>query len=304
MQASQLPFSASPDWAGTDRYSVVRKVGEGGMGVVYEALDRDTHRTVALKTLLRFDPNSVYLFKQEFRALADVHHRNLVRLHELVQPETGPLFFTMELVEGTDFLDYVHGGGGVGPSRTLSPASSSATANSVTRQGPVPTRSTADGGPSAVSGRRADARRPRQAPPGAAPTRARPGRAARRRQAAPRHQALERPRDDRGPGRHPRLRDRHRALARGRRGRAVRRRGSWARRPTSRPSRRPAKCRPRRATGTRSASCSTRRWPGAAPSTVRAIEVLTRKLSGRCPAAPAPGRGESRPTWKSSASLS
>jgi eukaryotic-like serine/threonine-protein kinase len=133
MQAPQLPFSANPDWTGTHRYSVVRKVGAGGMGVVYEALDRDTHRPVALKTLLRFDPNSIYLFKQEFRTLADVHHRNLVRLHELVQPEAGPLFFTMELVEGTDFLDYVCGGGGVGANRTLS-SSNSSIANSVTRQ--------------------------------------------------------------------------------------------------------------------------------------------------------------------------
>ncbi len=132
MQTLQLPFSASPEWTGTDRYSVVRKVGEGGMGVVYEALDRDTHRTVALKTLLRFDPNSLYLFKQEFRALADVHHRNLVRLHELVQPDAGPLFFTMELIEGTDFLDYVCGGGGVGPNRTHS-SSTSASVQSATR---------------------------------------------------------------------------------------------------------------------------------------------------------------------------
>src|SRR6185312_7914326 len=99
----------SPAWSGTGRYSVVRKVGEGGMGIVYEAIDHDTGRAVALKTLLRFDADSVYRFKQEFRALADVHHRNLVRLHELVQPQSGPLFFTMELVEGTDFLEYVHG---------------------------------------------------------------------------------------------------------------------------------------------------------------------------------------------------
>src|SRR5579864_3006868 len=109
MQGTELPFSAGPDWTGTDRYTVIRKVGEGGMGVVYEAHDRDMRRSIALKTLLRFDPDSLYLFKQEFRALADVHHRNLVRLHELVHPEAGPIFFTMELVDGSNFLDYMRG---------------------------------------------------------------------------------------------------------------------------------------------------------------------------------------------------
>ncbi len=135
MQASHAQFSAGPGWSGTDRYSVVRKVGEGGMGVVYEALDRETQRSVALKTVLHVDPNSLYLFKQEFRALADVHHRNLVRLHELVQPEAGPLFFTMELVEGRDFLDYVHGGGGSRPLNTHTGFSSrSSSSTSVAHQ--------------------------------------------------------------------------------------------------------------------------------------------------------------------------
>ncbi|HLK38876.1 MAG TPA: hypothetical protein VKU41_19075, partial [Polyangiaceae bacterium] len=44
MQATELPFSAGPEWTGTDRYTVIRKVGEGGMGVVYEAHDRDMRR--------------------------------------------------------------------------------------------------------------------------------------------------------------------------------------------------------------------------------------------------------------------
>jgi hypothetical protein len=79
------------------------------MGAVYEALDRDLQRHVALKTLLRFDANGLYLFKQEFRTLADVHHRNLVRLHELVQPADGPVFFTMELVAGVDFVAHIRG---------------------------------------------------------------------------------------------------------------------------------------------------------------------------------------------------
>jgi serine/threonine protein kinase len=105
--ASWEPGLEAPDWKGTARYEVLRCIGKGGMGVVYEAFDRERQQRVALKTLLNSSPAALYLFKQEFRTLADVHHRNLVRLYELVVGEDGRVFFTMELVHGTDFLSYV-----------------------------------------------------------------------------------------------------------------------------------------------------------------------------------------------------
>ncbi len=98
----------APDWKGTARYEVLRCIGKGGMGVVYEAFDRERQQHVALKTLLNSSPAALYLFKQEFRTLADVHHRNLVQLYELVVSEGDRVFFTMELVNGTDFLTYIH----------------------------------------------------------------------------------------------------------------------------------------------------------------------------------------------------
>jgi len=74
--------------------------------VVYEALDRDRDAVVALKTLSRASPTAVSRFKREFRAMADLIHPNLVTLYELV---AGPdeLFFTMELVSGVHFHQWV-----------------------------------------------------------------------------------------------------------------------------------------------------------------------------------------------------
>jgi hypothetical protein len=100
------------------RYEILRPIGRGGMGVVYEALDRERQRLVALKTLRHFSPAALYLFKREFRALADVRHPNLVNLYELVIAETERAFFTMELVRGTDLLSYVR----QGPRARLRPA--------------------------------------------------------------------------------------------------------------------------------------------------------------------------------------
>jgi serine/threonine protein kinase len=106
-EASSSPRLEPNDWRGTARYEVVRCIGRGTMGVVYEARDRERRKHVAVKTLRHVNPSALFLFKQEFRTLADVQHRNLVRLYELVAAEGERVFFSMELVRGTDFLVYV-----------------------------------------------------------------------------------------------------------------------------------------------------------------------------------------------------
>jgi len=97
------------EFQGTDRFDVRRRLGAGGFGVVYEAYDRERATRVALKTLHETDATALYRFKQEFRALADFHHPNLVTLYELHSHEER-LFLTMELVEGVRFLDWVRYG--------------------------------------------------------------------------------------------------------------------------------------------------------------------------------------------------
>ncbi|MGD8862064.1 MAG: protein kinase [Myxococcales bacterium] len=97
------------EFRSTRRFRIERRLGKGGMGVVYLAYDEDKHDWVALKTLSRPDAEGIYRFKNEFRALADLRHDNLVKLHELFD-DGEQWFFTMELVEGEDLIEHLHGG--------------------------------------------------------------------------------------------------------------------------------------------------------------------------------------------------
>ncbi|WP_437484790.1 AAA family ATPase [Sorangium sp. So ce1014] len=108
--------SARPEFGGTRRFQVVRVVGVGGMGVVYEAFDRERKGRVALKILRNLSADARLRFKNEFRSLQDIQHQNLVSLGELHEEE-GQLFFTMELIRGVDFVVHVrlHEEGDAGP---------------------------------------------------------------------------------------------------------------------------------------------------------------------------------------------
>jgi serine/threonine protein kinase len=100
------PPLGAHDFPTSGRFVLRRKLGEGSMGAVFLAFDHERRVEVALKTLRRVDPTGIYRFKREFRALADVLHPNLVVFHDLFQ-EGDLWYFTMEYVEGQDFLAYV-----------------------------------------------------------------------------------------------------------------------------------------------------------------------------------------------------
>ncbi|MEI7891472.1 MAG: protein kinase [Myxococcales bacterium] len=126
----------SRDFTGTERFTMLRRLGEGGMGVVYEAHDKVRDMRVALKTMQRMDPTALYRFKNEFRALADVAHPNLVSLYDFVT-EDDLVFFTMELIEGCDFLTYVRGDTGVAFAATVEGNYHSSTKVPVARSSPT-----------------------------------------------------------------------------------------------------------------------------------------------------------------------
>jgi hypothetical protein len=103
-------LSTLPDGPHSDRFELLSRLGEGSMGVVFEALDRERKVRVALKTLRFMDAEMLARFKREFRALQDLHHPNLVNLGELIE-EGGHWFYTMELVDGVHFLEWVRENG-------------------------------------------------------------------------------------------------------------------------------------------------------------------------------------------------
>lgn len=91
---------------GNDRFVIQRRLGSGAFGAVYEAFDTERRSRVALKVPHEANALNIYLIKQEFRALAEVAHPNLVNLFELVA-QGRDWFFTMELVEGPNFFEHL-----------------------------------------------------------------------------------------------------------------------------------------------------------------------------------------------------
>jgi serine/threonine protein kinase/tetratricopeptide (TPR) repeat protein len=81
-------------------YSVLRRLGQGGMGVVYEARDERLGRTIALKTMtLAPDEAARSRFWREARVAASVNHPNVCQIYEIGE-ENDELFIAMELLEG------------------------------------------------------------------------------------------------------------------------------------------------------------------------------------------------------------
>ncbi|MHC4984490.1 MAG: serine/threonine-protein kinase, partial [Planctomycetota bacterium] len=83
-------------------FEIVREIGRGGMGIVYEARQVSLNRKVALKVLagsLGLTSKAVVRFRREAEAAAKLHHTNIVPIYATGE-EDGTHFYAMELVEG------------------------------------------------------------------------------------------------------------------------------------------------------------------------------------------------------------
>lgn len=86
------------------RYRLMRKLGEGGMGVVYEALDPELDRMVAIKLLLPGFDNARLM--REARALARLSHPNVVTVYDVGEMD-GQTFIAMELIHGVNMRTWL-----------------------------------------------------------------------------------------------------------------------------------------------------------------------------------------------------
>src|SRR5205823_3583298 len=88
-----------------NRYKIVRKLGQGGMGAVYLAEQLGIGHRVALKFLksdLSSDAEIARRFLNEAKSYARISHPNAVTLHDFGQDEDGNLYISMEYCEGVD----------------------------------------------------------------------------------------------------------------------------------------------------------------------------------------------------------
>src|ERR1700758_4701161 len=97
----------------SDRYRIVRKLGEGGVGGVYFAEHLLVNRKIALKVLLPdlSRPQLIDRFLEEARTVARIGHENVIDIFYGGRSPDGFVFLAMEYLEGTDLAEVLAKGG-------------------------------------------------------------------------------------------------------------------------------------------------------------------------------------------------
>ncbi|WP_437992970.1 protein kinase domain-containing protein [Sorangium sp. So ce145] len=100
MQSPSAPAAPPPGALICGKYRLLRRIGEGAMGVVWAAHNEATSREVALKLLVRPDPELRVRLLREARACGAVSHRNIVDIYDAAEAENGDPFLVMPLLSG------------------------------------------------------------------------------------------------------------------------------------------------------------------------------------------------------------
>ncbi|MFQ5641576.1 MAG: protein kinase [bacterium] len=130
-------------------YKILKKLGEGGMGVVYKAEDTKLERTVALKflSLTSIGDEEKKRFKREAKAAASLNHPNIATIFA-IEEHDDEMFIVMEYIEGRELREIIHeippnpplGKGGMGEP-PMKKASPTATSNPPTSCSPTKAKS-------------------------------------------------------------------------------------------------------------------------------------------------------------------
>ena len=89
----------------SERYRIIRKIGEGGMGAVYQAEHALIEKKIALKILfqdLTRRPDLVARFLQEAKSASRIGHENIIDISDFGQTPEGCVFIAMEYLDGQD----------------------------------------------------------------------------------------------------------------------------------------------------------------------------------------------------------
>src|SRR5437660_4732444 len=105
-QFSETKSRLTPDTILQSRYRVLRHLGNGGMGAVYQAVDLRLGHTVAVKQTLTADVELWKHFEQEARLLAQLNHPVLPRVTDYFT-EGNRAFFVMQFVDGLDLAEII-----------------------------------------------------------------------------------------------------------------------------------------------------------------------------------------------------
>ena len=92
----------------SNRYQIIRKIAQGGMGILYEAYDIEMHSPVAIKVILTAKENTILLkrFENEIEAYTKLSHPNIVKIYNVGIYENTP-YIVMEYINGIEINQYV-----------------------------------------------------------------------------------------------------------------------------------------------------------------------------------------------------